>query len=210
MDPRRLPRSTWWAVPAAATALDPSPSADHAVRTASGSGVDRGCDPGIMRPERMSILYRNYGAAIYARCRSLLTDEGAAEDATQETFLRVWRRLDRVPDAQEALRWIYRVATNYCLNEIRDRRKRDIPTAELPERSERPEVPEARMADRDLARRLVEHAGAKVRLVAWLYHVDGFEQEEIAAVVGISRRTVVNRLSDFRDGAQRFLKRSAG
>jgi DNA-directed RNA polymerase specialized sigma24 family protein len=52
-----------------------------------------------------------YGPAIYSRCRLLLTDDGAAEDATQETFLRVWRRLDhRVPDSHEALYWICRVA----------------------------------------------------------------------------------------------------
>ncbi len=161
-----------------------------------------------MDPDRLTDLYRSYGPAIYARCRLLLTDEGAAEDATQETFLRVWRRLDRVPAAREALYWIYRVATNYCLNEIRDRRKRDVPLAEIPDLPELSWVAEARIEDRDLVRRLIEHAHAKVRVVAWLYHVDGFEQEEVARVVGISRRTVVNRLSDFHAGAQRLLNRS--
>ena len=161
-----------------------------------------------MHPDRLTALYRSYGPAIYSRCRSLLADAEAAEDATQETFLRVWRRLDRVPDAHEALYWIYRVAGNYCLNELRDRRTRDIPSEDLPESPQMTGAAEARLEDRDLARHLIEHAHAKVRVVAWLYHVDGFEQEEIAAVVGISRRTVVNRLSDFLAGAQRFLKRS--
>jgi RNA polymerase sigma-70 factor (ECF subfamily) len=165
-----------------------------------------------MDPNRLTALYRSYGPAIYSRCRSLLADAGAAEDATQETFLRVWRRLDRVPDAQEALYWIYRVASNYCLNELRDRRTRGIPIppAELPEIPEASGTMETRIENRDLARHLIEHAHAKVRVVAWLYHVDGFEQEEIAGVVGISRRTVVTRLSDFLAGAQRYLKRSVG
>lgn len=162
-----------------------------------------------MDPDRLTVLYRSYGPAIYARCRLLLTDVGAAEDATQETFLRVWRRLDCVPDAQEALYWIYRVATNYCLNEIRDRRTRAVLSADVPEALEPSWAAEARIEDRDLARRLIEHAHAKVRVVAWLYHVDGLEQEEVAKAVGISRRTVVNRLSDFQAGAQRLLKRSA-
>lgn len=161
-----------------------------------------------MVPERLTELYRSYGPAIYARCRLLLMDEGAAEDATQETFLRVWRNLDRVPDARQALYWIYRIATNYCLNEIRDRRTRDIPS-ELPEIAEPSPAAEARIADRDLARHLIEHAHPEVRVVAWLYHIDGFEQDEVAQVIGISRRTVVNRLADFRAGAHRFLKRSA-
>jgi RNA polymerase sigma-70 factor (ECF subfamily) len=137
-------------------------------------------------------------------------DEGAAEDATQETFLRVWRRLDRVPEAREALYWIYRVATNYCLNEIRDRRSRDVPVEKLPEVTEARGAAEARIEDRDLARHLIEHARADLRVVAWLYHVDGFEQDEVADVVGISRRTVVNRLADFRTGAQKLLRRSVG
>lgn len=162
-----------------------------------------------MVPERLTELYRTYGPAIYARCRFLLMDDGAAEDATQETFLRVWRNLDHVPDARQALYWIYRVATNYCLNEIRDRGKRDIPS-ELNEIAEFTPAPEARIAERDLARRLIERAHPNLRVVAWLYHVDGLEQEEVAQVVGISRRTVVNRLDDFRKGANRFLERSIG
>lgn len=163
-----------------------------------------------MRPERLTELYRSYGPAIYARCRLLLVDEGAAEDATQETFLRVWRHLDRVPDAREALFWIYRVATNYCLNEIRDRRTRDVPCEEVWQVAEDSPAAEARLVDRDLARHLIAHARDELRVVAWLYHVDGFEQDEVARVVGISRRTVVNRLAGFRDSAQRFLRRSVG
>ncbi len=162
-----------------------------------------------MQADRLTTLYRSYGPAIYARCRLLLTDEGAAEDATQETFLRVWRHLDRVPDAHQALYWIYRVATNYCLNELRDRRGRDRPSESLPELCESAWAAQARIEDRDIAQRLIRQAHAKVRVVAWLYHVDGFEQEELATVLGISRRTVVNRLSDFQAFAQRFLKRSA-
>jgi DNA-binding transcriptional regulator LsrR (DeoR family) len=67
-----------------------------------------------------------------------------------------------------------------------------------------------RIEDRDLARHLIDRAHADLRVVAWLYHVDGFEQEEVASVVGISRRTVVNRLADFRAGAQKLLRRSVG
>src|SRR6478609_4355458 len=86
-----------------------------------------------MHPDRLTALYRTYGPTIYARCRVLLADDSEAEDATQETFLRVHRHLDRVPSAQEGLFWIYRVATNYCLNELRDRRTRARPTDAPPD-----------------------------------------------------------------------------
>ena len=161
-----------------------------------------------MCPDRLTDLYRSYGPAIYSRCRSLLADERAAEDATQETFLRMWRHLDRLPDGDERLYWIYRVATNYCLNELRNRQRRGILVGDLPDIARASRGEEARIEERDLARHLIEHANAKVRVVAWLYHVDAFEQEEIAAILGVSRRTVANRLSHFLGSAQRFLKRS--
>jgi len=92
---------------------------------------------------------------IYARCRRLLGDGSAAEDATQETFMRVHRHLDKA-DSREALAWIYRIATNYCLNEIRDRKRRP----EL--RDEEVDVIgddlQRVLADRDLAERIVERA----------------------------------------------------
>ncbi len=162
-----------------------------------------------MDPDRLTTLYREYGPTIYGRCRLLLGDEREAEDATQETFLRVHRHLDNVPDAREALFWIYRVATNYCLNEIRDRRGRARPAAVLPDAFPELSASEIRLADRDLVRRLIERAPPKERVVVWLYHVDGFEQNEIAGIVGASRRTVAGRLSRFMANARKYMRRSA-
>jgi len=45
--------------------------------------------------------------------------------------------------------------------------------------------------------------------VAWLYHVDGLEQDEVARVLGVSRRTVVNRLQSFATNARKFVRREA-
>jgi RNA polymerase sigma-70 factor (ECF subfamily) len=162
-----------------------------------------------MGDDRLTELYKQYGPAIYARCRKLLSNPATAEDACQETFVRVYRHLDKAPTADEALAWIYRIATNYCLNEIRDAKHRPVPVEVLPE------APpswrdEDRIADRDLARRLIARAPEKVRAVAWLYHVDGFGQDEVARLLDISRRTVVNRLNAFLEGARKYQTRAAG
>jgi RNA polymerase sigma-70 factor (ECF subfamily) len=154
--------------------------------------------------DRLARLFRTFGPLIYARCRRMLDDAAAAEDATQETFLRVQRHLDRAPP--EALAWIYRIATNYCLNELRDRSRRAEPREQLPENGSADL--EGALADRDLAARLVARAAPKLRAVAWLHHVDGLEQAEVARVLGVSRRTVVGRLAAFRQNAQKFLRRS--
>ena len=145
------------------------------------------------RDELLAQLYRRYGPTIYARCRRILRDDAAAEDATQETFLRVLRHIEKAPDDREALAWIYRIATNQCLNLLRNARRRPAGPAEPP----LVESPEEDLADRDFVARLLRRAPRKLAAVAWLHHVDGLPQTEVAAVLGISRRTVVNRLADF-------------
>jgi RNA polymerase sigma-70 factor (ECF subfamily) len=158
--------------------------------------------------DRLTLLYKTHGPAIYARCRRLLVDDALAEDAAQETFIRVHRHLDAAPSSEEALRWIYRIATNYCLNKIRDRKNAPIPVEELAS-IPAGEIGEERLANRDLASRLIREAPEQVRTAAWLYHVDGMDQAEVAEVLGVSRRTVVNYLSNFARHAKKFVSRSA-
>ena len=124
--------------------------------------------------------------------------------------MRVQRHLARSPDADQALVWIYRIATNYCLNELRNRRRRPAvqPDGELPERPG--ESLAAILADRDLVARIVRRSPDKLRAPAWLHYVDGLAQGEVARVLGASRRTVVNRLAEFTDHARKFAARSAG
>jgi len=121
--------------------------------------------------------------------------------------MRVHRHLDKA-DQREALAWIYRIATNYCLNEIRNRKRRPELHEEPPEVSTGGDLVGV-LADRDLAERIVERSPEKLRVVAWLHHVDGLDQAEVARVLDISRRTVVNRLAEFADNARKYLERTA-
>jgi RNA polymerase sigma-70 factor (ECF subfamily) len=154
----------------------------------------------------LTTLYRRYGPFIYARCTRLLGDRAAAEDATQETFMRVHRHLHKAPDPGEALAWVYRIATNYCLNELRDRRHR-LPAD--PEHAESlGEDLGAALANRDVAAKIVRRSAEKLRTAAWLHYVDGLDQGEVARVLGISRRTVGNRIAEFTENARKFMARS--
>lgn len=164
----------------------------------------------MTKEDRLTQLYRTYGASIYWRCMRLLGDAAAAEDATQETFMRVHRHLERTPDGEEAIRWIWRIATNYCLNELRNTKRRAEPVAELPDRPPAAgDLELAALADRDLARRVIARAPEDQRAIAWLHHVDGLDQEEVARTLGVSRRTVVNKLAAFAENARKYAARAA-
>jgi RNA polymerase sigma-70 factor (ECF subfamily) len=150
-------------------------------------------------------LYRTHGRLIYARCRRLLGEGAAAEDVTQETFVRLYRQLGKlgVRDGEETLRWIYRVATNGCLSELRKRRLRAEGHATPPEMAS--QCLEEVLADRDRALRVIAGVPEKLAAVALLHHVDGLDQGEVATVLGISRRTVVYRLGAFAARARSIL-----
>lgn len=162
---------------------------------------------GVQSNERVSTLYRKFGGAIFSRCRRLLKDDALAEDATQEVFVRVLRHIESAPDDATALAWIYRISTNYCLNSLRDRSRQAEPTApeELPEGDGA--SPEAALQDRGTAMKLISRAPEKLQEVALLYYVDGLEQEQVASTLGISRRTVINRLQEFVDRSKKFISR---
>jgi RNA polymerase sigma-70 factor (ECF subfamily) len=157
--------------------------------------------------DRLEPLYRTHRAAIDARCRRLLQNRESAEDATHETFLRVARNLGKVPPSgDEALRWIYRVATNYCLNLLRDQRRTVPAGAELRGPGD-DAAPSEDSIDRDLLRRILAGVPAKTQTVAVLRHVDGLYEHEVADLLGVSRRTVTYRLAEFRRRALDNFKR---
>jgi RNA polymerase sigma-70 factor (ECF subfamily) len=166
------------------------------------------CVPGPV-VDRLEVLYRTHRSAIALRCRRLLRNPQSAEDATHETFIRVARNLGKVPlPGDEALRWIYRVATNCCLNLLRDQ-SRTVPgdSQEPARHGEAAATTIDDVVDRDLIRRILVGVPAKTVTIAVLRHVDGLCEREVADLLGVSRRTVTYRLTEFRRRARDNLQR---
>lgn len=155
---------------------------------------------------RFNELYTRYGPVIYARCRQILKDRAAAEDITQETFLSAHHTLEKLRGERETLAWLYRTATNRCLNELRQGRHRPHLMESPPEPAG--PAPEGRIEDQDLVARLAAELPRDLSYAAWLYHVDGHEQAEIAEMCGVSRRTIISRLGRFAEHARAFIERS--
>jgi len=150
--------------------------------------------------ESIEELYERYGAVVFRRARMLLGDEQAAWDALQEVFVRVLRGGGAFRNQSSPMTWLYRITTNYCFNVVRDgTRLRD---RHLAQAAERPlmsaEDPELRLTLSQLLSLIPE----ELCEIAVYYHVDRMSHDEIAQVVGVSRRTVGNRLKEFQTRAQ--------
>ena len=77
-----------------------------------------------MDEDAVTAAYREHATAIWRRCFTVLRNDASAMDVTQEVFTRCIRHHRELRAGRELLGWLYRVATNLCLNELRDRRAR--------------------------------------------------------------------------------------
>jgi len=148
-------------------------------------------------------LSRRYGPMVLRRCRRLLRDDDDARDACQEVFLRVVERRARLTGAYPSS-LLYRMATNVCLNRIRDRARRpdDAHHDEL-DAIARVEEPGGGSHARLLLDWLFARHPASTRTIAVLHYVDGLTLEQVSAECGMSVTGIRKRLSKLRRDLQR-------
>lgn len=143
-------------------------------------------------------LCGRYGGMVLRRCRRLLGTEDEARDACQDVFVRLieHRRQLRTEYPSSLL---YRIATNVCLNRIRDRaRRRDDGDQQL-ERIACLAEPGAGSHARVLLDRLFGWHPESTRTMAVLHYVDGLTLEEVAIETGLSVSGVRKRLRKLRE-----------
>lgn len=159
-----------------------------------------------MDRSRLEQWYEAYAFAVHRRCARLLGSAQDANDALQEIFLRVHRYGGTVRDDQAPLPWLYRVADRHCFD-VLDRRRRQAPLDEsraaLARHDERAESGD--WENTHLMAQVLAACSDRVRTVAVAYFVDGLTQDEIAEAEGISRKTVKEKLAQFKQLGARLL-----
>jgi RNA polymerase sigma-70 factor (TIGR02960 family) len=162
-------------------------------------------------------LVEPYRRELQLHCYRMLSSMQDAEDLVQETLLAAWRGLDNFEQRASLRAWLYRIATNRCLNALRERSRRptveDTMTAPPPTRYIEPSWlepypdamlpdlapgPEARYEQRE-ATQLAFIAGLQVlperqRAALVLRDVLGFRTEEVAAMLEVTPQSVKSAL----------------
>jgi RNA polymerase sigma factor (sigma-70 family) len=122
-----------------------------------------------------------------------------------EAFVRVMAKGPKLLSGEDALRYLYRVATNVCLNQIREQRVHDRAAPAIIARSSQSGRGEAGHADRQFVLALLDRCDDTGSSIAVMHYVDGMSQVEIADTLGITRRTVFNRLRKLEKLARELL-----
>jgi RNA polymerase sigma-70 factor (ECF subfamily) len=138
-------------------------------------------------------LYRSSRDDIYAYVASLLRDQAAAEEVTAAAFERAYRKRSRFdPSRGEPRAWIFGIARNAALDELR-RRGRQAELAEEPVDSGTSDVAEQSHLRLSLAAALACLTPGERELIA-LKHYAGFSNAEIAALTGTSESNAGTKL----------------
>ncbi|MFT5684868.1 MAG: RNA polymerase sigma-70 factor (ECF subfamily) [Myxococcota bacterium] len=157
-----------------------------------------------MQPTEQDIaeLYDRYAHVVYLRAFRITGNEELANDAVQETFARVIRSWETFRGESSPLTWMVRISTNWCLNQIRNKRGRSDKLNHHRHDIVGDGVDELVFnEDADRIRRLLSEADEETRRIVVHIFFDDMTREETAAMVGLSVPTVRKRL-------RRFISRS--
>lgn len=152
--------------------------------------------------EAYAQLYERYGRVLYANALRILRNSEAAEDAVQETFVRLVGALP-AGKVSRVGPWLRRVNANYCIDRLRrrDTRGRELTEVELPAHRDEPQG-----TLRSALETAISALPERARQILLLHDVEGFKHSEIAESLAISVGTSKSQL--FR--ARELLRASLG
>lgn len=181
--------------------------------------VDKALEGELPAFEKLVSRYQNKILGYVARTTN--GDREEAEDITQETFIKAYRSLDSFRGQSSFSTWIYKIATNLCIDRARMRKRRPQQAYSLDEPFDKEEneggreLPDLRFEPakgvereemREVVRRTVGEMPEKARQVLVMCDLQGMPYEEIASVLDVPLGTVKSRLFHARADLARRLK----
>jgi RNA polymerase sigma factor (sigma-70 family) len=137
---------------------------------------------------RIAEIYRRHAASVHRRAHRLLGDDAEAHEVLQDLFVSLLERPEQFTGGSAVNTFLYSATTHACLNRLRNRRNRKrlleeqgAPSHVIPESDALPRV-----------RQALSRMPAQLAEVAVYYFVDELSHQEIAELLGCSRRHVGN------------------
>jgi RNA polymerase sigma-70 factor (ECF subfamily) len=158
-------------------------------------------------------LYRAHAGRLFSLTCRMIGNPTDAEDLLQEVFLAAHRKLDTFRGDSALGTWLYRLATNLCLDYLRSRAARtSLVTDPLDEEPWIPDAASRSLAERTVSRMDLERAIALLppgcRAAFVLHDIEGLEHQEVARALGIAEGTSKSQVHKARMRLRTLLARA--
>jgi RNA polymerase sigma factor (sigma-70 family) len=133
-----------------------------------------------------NLLVRKYQQKMYWHIRKMVIDHDDADDLVQECFVKVWKNIDSFREDAQLYTWIYRIATNECLNFLRKKKNRFFLPIHDIQHDLTQKLDNGTLMDGDAIQLKLQKALLKLpdkqRLVFNMKYFDDLKYEEIAEI----------------------------
>ncbi len=146
--------------------------------------------------EAFAGILNRYKKPVYSVIYNLMGNSTEVNDLFQEVFIRIYKSLDSYNPEFKFVTWAAKIATNLCLDRLRQKKPALVPVEEI-EISDSEANPEDQFLARErtmLIRRAVDQLPEKYRMPVVLFHQQGVSYEEIAGILNQPLSIIKNRL----------------
>ena len=155
-------------------------------------------------------LFYRYQERVYSTAYRMMADQEDAQDLTQEIFLKAYQRISKFNFRAAFSTWLYRLAINLCIDELR-KRKKSADTMPLEEAVSQADTntPEDHVISRDREKQVwdaINSLKEKERAIIILRDIEGLSYKEIAEVFKCSLGRVKSRLHEARQKLKAILE----
>jgi len=163
-------------------------------------------------------LVRKYQPYAFSLAMKFLCDEAEASDVVQDSFLRVWKNIDRYDPKQKFTTWLYKIVVNLCVDRFRAlkrsrsiflSRDRDLVMEDLPDERDW-ETMRSHEQLAEIIRTLSCRLSRKQRLVFTLRDLQDLTVEEVVEITGLSIGSIKTNLHYARKSIRDVLVRHYG
>ena len=170
------------------------------------------------RDQAFAELIRRHHARVLGLCLSMLGGRAQADDAAQEVFLKAYQSLDKFKGSSALSTWLYRIASNHCLDLLRKEARQKAESLEAILEGEGGAVErllsepdqQRRAEDADLIERVLRALPPDYRLILTLREIEGLSYEEIMEAMDCTLDSVKARLRRARESLEESLRHISG
>lgn len=170
--------------------------------------------------EAFEQLVLKYQTAVYNLCLRMTGDPEDAADMTQESFLKAWRNLESFQGNSAFSTWLYRLASNTCLDHLRSVKRRpqlslvvededgEAQALDVPDSAPTPEEQVIALDEQSRLNEALQALDEDQRQILILRAVNGLSYTEIAEALQLKEGTVKSRLARARDQLRKKLQQN--